>query len=200
MSCAPDIGKALKEFIAPRRKIEKVYIHCSAASRKNIDAKEVHRWHRKRGWSCIGYHYFIKSDAKTEIGRDINRTPAGQAGHNSKTIAICVNGLWESDFTKTQLKELVRLCKEIKAQIPGVTFHGHCEVSPKACPVFDYKAVLGLDAKGRMVSGGRIKPGIKTTGKAEITISRGAVKKWQGDNGLFPDGIIGPKTWTKLTK
>ena len=32
-----------------------------------------------------------------------------------------------------------------------VTFHGHCEVAAKACPVFPYKAVLGLDAHGEMV-------------------------------------------------
>ena len=30
-------------------------------------------------------------------------------------------------------------------------FYGHCEVSSKVCPVFPYKAVLGLDAHSEMV-------------------------------------------------
>lgn len=202
MSCAPNLGKVLKEFKAPKRKIKKVWIHCSATSRKDVDANEVHLWHKKRKFSCIGYHAFIRSDAVTEQGRDMERKPSAQKWHNWRSLAFCVNGLHKEDFSNDQLNELLRWCKEINRQMPWVTFHGHCEVSAKTCPVFDYKKVLGLDAKGRMIDGG---PPIVDTGQhtermeeAKIIVPRGTVMDWQRENNLYPDGVVGPKTWSKL--
>ena len=43
---------------------------------------------------------------------------------------------------------LIKLCEDINEQIPNLTFHGHCEVSNKLCPVFDYRKVLSLDEFG----------------------------------------------------
>jgi len=202
MSCAPKLGIRLNKFVAPNRKIKKVYIHCSAASRKDIDANEVHLWHKRRGFSCIGYHYFMRSDAVIEQGRNIERMPSAQKRHNWRTLAICVNGLHISDFSAYQLNELLDFCKEINRQIPGVTFHGHCEVSAKTCPVFGYKGVLGLDAKGRMIAGKATakvdKESVKDMEDAKILVPRHVVKTWQKANGLYPDGVIGPLTWAKL--
>lgn len=138
-------------FEKPRRKVDRVFIHCSAASRANISAKEIDRWHKQRGWSGIGYHYFIQTDGTLEKGRDIAKTPAAQAGHNRGTVAICLNGLHEEDFTKEQFKVLKDLCKDINSAYSGkITFHGHCEVSAKTCPVFDYKKVLKLSRSGKL--------------------------------------------------
>lgn len=132
------------------RKIKRVFIHCSAASRTNIDAEEIDLWHRQRGWSGIGYHFFIKTDGTIEAGRNIEKTPAAQRFHNRHTIAICLNGLKPRDFTIAQFESLRTLCSNIVMLKPHVTFHGHCEVSAKACPVFDYKTVLRLDKKGKL--------------------------------------------------
>ena len=137
-------------FKKPKRKINRVFIHCSAASRKSVDAEEVDLWHRQRGWSEIGYHYFIKSDGTLEKGRSLERTPAAQRWHNRHTIAICLNGLKKSDFNGKQFATLKILCSRINKLYNGkITFHGHSEVANKACPVFDYKKVLLLDRKGR---------------------------------------------------
>lgn len=195
MNKAPQLGQKLKEFDAPRRTVNRVFIHCSAASRRSIDAKEVDRWHRERGRSCIGYHLFIKTDGTVEMGRDISIIPAAQAKHNIGTIAICVNGLNVSDFTESQFDALRELCGDIHKQIPHATFHGHCEVSFKSCPVFDYKKVLGL-VNGKL----GLAPRVDTEDEAEIVISRKKVMDWQKSNGLYPDGIVGPKTWAELTK
>lgn len=150
-TCAPRLGEELhpESFIRPQRVIDKVFIHCSAASRTSIDAKEINRWHMDRGWDCIGYHFFIKTDGVIQYGRNLERTPAAQGGHNSGAIAICLNGLDVKDFTDAQFAALTALCHEIDGQYtPPVTFHGHNEVAAKACPVFDYKRVLGLDDLG----------------------------------------------------
>lgn len=138
-------------FEKPRRKVDRVFIHCTAASRKSVTAKEIDRWHKQRGWSGIGYHYFIRTNGMLEIGRDISKTPAAQAGHNRGTIAICLNGLNEEDFTNEQFDTLIHLCREIDQAYDGkITFHGHKEVSAKSCPVFDYKRVLKLSRTGRL--------------------------------------------------
>jgi hypothetical protein len=82
-------------------------------------------------------------------GRHLEKTPAAQKGHNAGTIAIMVHGL--ETFTELSLDACRDLCAEINEACEGrITFHGHCEVSAKTCPVFDYKGLLKLDRLGRM--------------------------------------------------
>lgn len=136
-------------FKATRRPVNRVFIHCSASDRPEDDkASVINDWHRKRWGTGIGYHFYIRKDGTVEKGRDLEKTPAAQAGHNLHTIAICVGG--HRMFSLEQLDALKALCEEIHAELPLATFHGHREVANKDCPVFDYRKVLGLDAKGRL--------------------------------------------------
>lgn len=136
-------------FTKPKRTVTKVYIHCSASDNPSHDnIATIKQWHLARGFNDIGYHYYINKAGSVLQGRPLERIPAAQEGHNAGSLAICLGGL--ASFTQEQFKSLRNLCVEIKAKIPGVTFHGHCEVSAKSCPVFDYKTVLKLDAKGNL--------------------------------------------------
>jgi N-acetylmuramoyl-L-alanine amidase len=139
-------------FLKPRRPVSRVYLHCSASDVPAHDNVATMRaWHKDRGWSDVGYHLFIRKDGTIEPGRSLEMTPAAQSGHNTGTIAICLHGLAVDKFTDAQFTALRRLCGEINdTYADEVTFHGHCEVAAKACPVFDYRKVLGLDPKGRM--------------------------------------------------
>lgn len=151
-------------FQKPSRAVKRVFVHCSASDHANHDnVATMRKWHKQRGWSDVGYHYFIRKDGTLELGRPISKTPAAQGGKknlrkgrktpagNRGTIAICCHGLKKEKFTNAQFKTLRRLCREIHdAYNGGVTFHGHREVAYKECPVFDYKKVLGLDSNGRM--------------------------------------------------
>ncbi|NSX54045.1 peptidoglycan recognition protein family protein [Parasulfitobacter algicola] len=196
-------------FTKPSRQVDRVFLHCSASDHANHDnVSTIRRWHmdappKGRGWSDIGYHYFIRKNGTLENGRSLEKTPAAQAGHNKSTIAICLHGLHVSKFTEAQFDRLKELCVEINNAYGGrVTFHGHNEVAAKACPVFDYAKVLKLDDFGRLGLSGAAKQKTKTvTGNKPDTfpILR------QGDRGsavieaqrmLFikPDGIFGPKT------
>ena len=142
------------DFIPPKlRTVNRVYIHCSASSipeHGNVDI--IRKWHINRGWNDIGYHYFIPFSGEIQLGRDIESDPAAQKGHNKNTIAICVHGLKLNDFTVNQFNNLIKLCILINNEC-DVTFHGHCEVSDKPCPVFDYQKILKLNAAGEMVVG-----------------------------------------------
>jgi len=136
-------------FSKPDRDIDRVFIHCSASGLAAHDDVEVIRsWHLKNGWSDIGYTYYITFDGTVHRGRDVEITPAAQRGHNTGTIAICLSGLAVGDFTQEQFESLRNLCEQIDDRIPDVTFHGHCEVSDKECPVFDYKEILNLTDLG----------------------------------------------------
>lgn len=103
-----------------------------------------------RGFSDIGYHFFIQKDGTLEYGRDIEKTPAAQKGHNLYTLAICMHGLKEENFTQAQFDTLHTLAYQIDQNYENISFHGHCEVSKKACPVFKYKKVLDLDRFGSL--------------------------------------------------
>lgn len=137
------------KFIAPKRKINRVFLHCSASDRpEHDDVSVIKQWHLDRGFSDVGYHFYIKKDGQIQNGRNIEVTPAAQEGNNTNTIAICCGGL--TDFTARQMNSLVELCDGINESIPDVTFHGHCEVSAKTCPVYDYRHILDLDSTGKM--------------------------------------------------
>lgn len=149
-------------FVKPDRPVSKIYLHCSASDNiRHNNISVIRQWHLDRGWSDVGYHFFITRNGKIQDGRPLDKIPAAQKGHNTGSIAICVHGL--KRFTKSQLDSVVSLCTEINDAYSGdVTFHGHCEVSEKTCPVFDYKHVLGLDAMGVMNNAMAIKSNINS--------------------------------------
>lgn len=135
----------------PKRPITKCYIHCSASDHAHHDDISVIRgWHvNERGFSDVGYHFFIKSTGEVQEGRSLEKVPAAQKGHNTDSIAICLHG--NDLFKDTQFRSLRKLCHLIEQAHPGITFHGHCEVEKgKLCPNFDYKGVLGLNLSGQM--------------------------------------------------
>ncbi len=162
-------------FKKPKREINKVYIHCSASDVKahdNIDT--IREWHilprarGGRGYSDVGYHYFITKNGGIQEGRTLEKTPATQKGNNTGSIAICLSGKHIDLFTQSQFDTLKNLCEEINQSYYKITFHGHCEVSKKTCPVFDYKRVLSLD-EGYMPL--TILPTIKKKKKKKMSIS-----------------------------
>lgn len=146
----PIVSKAPADvgFQKPQRKVSKVFIHCSDSDIQAHDnIKTIREWHLARGFNDVGYHYFIRKTGQIENGRPLKDVPAAQEGHNTGSIAICVSG--SKEYTKQSMEALKTLCIAInKAYNGNITFHGHCEVSSKACPVFDYKSVLKLNAGG----------------------------------------------------
>lgn len=155
-------------FVKPNRQVNKVFIHCSASDVKSHDnIAIITKWHidpkppkgvKKtagygNGWKWVGYHFFIRKDGTIEKGRSLEIKPAAQGKDNPATIAICLSGgqYGKADFfTQEQFESLRKFCEEINQAYYKITFHGHCEVSEKECPVFDYKEILDLDDEGLM--------------------------------------------------
>lgn len=136
----------------PKRFVSKVFLHCSASDNpKHDNIETITKWHLERGFSEVGYHFFIQKNGDIIKGRDLEKIPAAQKGHNTGSIAICCHGL--NKFTEEQKASVRELCLHLnRIHNHGLTFHGHCEVEPnKTCPVYDYKAWLWLDKDGAMM-------------------------------------------------
>jgi len=196
-------------FQKPSRKVDRIFVHCSASDNAAHDNVATMRdWHvNGNGWSDVGYHYFIRKSGQLENGRPVGTTPAAQGGNNTGTIAICLHGLAESKFTEAQFATLKALCVEINNAYSGnVTFHGHKEVAAKACPVFDYKHALKLDSFGRLGLSGAQEMALVTADSevpSELPVLRRgdrgpAVQKLQKLLLLQDDGVFGPKTETNV--
>ncbi len=191
-------------FVKPSRAVDRVFLHCSASD--NVDHDNVatmRKWHKERGWNDVGYHLFIRKNGQLEAGRSLEQSPAAQKGNNRGTIAICLHGLDEDKFTEAQFDTLRSLCVVINNAYGGdLTFHGHREVASKACPVFDYKAILKLDRFGRLgLTGAAVQDLVDTDTREPDkmpTLRRGsrgpAVALLQKQLLLKDDGIFGPRT------
>ena len=187
-------------FQKPKRKVHRVFIHCSASDHAHHDnIATMKQWHLARGFWDVGYHFFIQKDGTLEYGRDSEKTPAAQKGHNLNTLAICMHGLKEEKFTTAQFDTLRKLAQQIEHNYDNISFHGHCEVSKKACPVFNYKKVLDLDIYGSLNKNVNVLENLKSKKAKDLPElqlgSRGeAVEFLQQLLFIKIDGIFGPQT------
>ena len=134
-----------------REATNKIIIHCAATSPSmDIGAMEIERWHRQRGFQCIGYHFVIRRDGTLEYGREVDAVGAHVTGQNSDSIGIClVGGVKESDkktpernFTTAQYDTLKKLVADLKESYPSARVYGHNEFASKACPCFDVRDIF----------------------------------------------------------
>lgn len=129
------------------RKINRIIIHCSATKADHdIDVSDVRQWHLDRGWSDIGYHYFVDIRGNGFKGRPLERIGAHTKGHNADSVGICYAGGVGSDgkpkdtLTDSQRRKIEQYIKAIRAVFGDqVSVHGHREYANKACPSFDVK-------------------------------------------------------------
>ena len=75
------------------RIITEIIIHCSATPEgKPFTVADIDRWHRQRGFRCIGYHFVIYLNGSVHAGRPITESGAHCQGHNAHSIGICYVG------------------------------------------------------------------------------------------------------------
>lgn len=127
------------------RKIDKIIVHCTATPEgREVSVADIDRWHRKRGFARIGYHYVVGLDGSIHKGREENAVGAHCKGQNSNSIGVVYVGGMSKDMkraidtrTEAQRKSLMKLISELKNRYKGATVHSHYEYAVKACPCFD---------------------------------------------------------------
>ena len=131
----------------------KITVHCSATKEGvNFDADDIRKWHKKKGWSDIGYHYVITLDGEIQPGRPIERTGAHVKGHNKNNIGICLIGGLDSrshpedTFTAEQYGSLrylmSELCGKYGTKQSDIKGHRDYPGVHKECPCFDVQSKL----------------------------------------------------------
>jgi len=120
-------------------KIEKLIIHHT--SRVNFSALDTHHFHQKeRGWSGIGYNYFIEKDGSIIEGRGLH-VGAHTYGYNRKTLGICATGDFDIEHpTGAQIQSLIDICHYFmeQYQLQPKDVVGHRELDG-----FDYTTCPG---------------------------------------------------------
>lgn len=126
------------------RKINEIIIHCSATPEgKDYTVEDIDKWHKARGFKCIGYHYVIYRDGSIHTGRPVNEIGAHCTGHNSNSIGICYIGGCTKDGKKPkdtrtveQKLALYKLLYDLKQTYSNAIINCHNQFANKACPSF----------------------------------------------------------------
>lgn len=133
-----------------RDKTDFIAIHCSATgSKTDVGAKDIDKWHRAKGWKCIGYHYVIRRNGTVEEGREEATIGAHVENWNANSVGICMVGgvnaddinKAENNFTPEQFASLKQLLIDLKVRYPKAKIQGHRDFPnvKKACPSFEVK-------------------------------------------------------------
>jgi N-acetylmuramoyl-L-alanine amidase len=139
------------------RRLTEIIMHCTATREgKNYTVEDIRLWHKKRGFSDIGYHYVIYLDGPVHKGRPIEMVGAHCEGHNIGTIGIAYVGGLDKDgnpkntLTPSQEESLYNLIVELMKKYPSIaSVCGHRAYAAKACPCFDVPQWFNLKMKMR---------------------------------------------------
>ncbi len=160
-----------------RKSTNRIVLHHAAAS--TCDAKTIHEWHLKRGFSGIGYHFLVRKNGTIERGRAENLVGAHAAGNNSNSIGICFEGNFETEtMGEAQKNAGAELVEYLKKKYSISTVVRHKDLAATACPGknFPFEEIL---------------QGVKTGTKQPEQEEH---KKQEDDNKLVEDGYWGKET------
>lgn len=136
------------------RKIERIFVHCTAGSQK-ASVNDIMAEFRRKGWKYPGYHYLITPDGVIHQLLDEEGVSNGVRRFNATSINVAYSGGINSvdNRTEAQKASLLQLLKELRLRYPKAPIMGHRDISPdkngngivdpweriKDCPCFDAK-------------------------------------------------------------
>lgn len=132
---------------------ESIVFH-TAGTEGEYDIAAIRRYHvETKGWSDVGYHWFIRRDGTRQKGREeyVEGAHCKHGGMNRKSIGVCFEGHHDLEqLTYEQVLSFLQLVKELFSRYPSMTIAnviGHREAgSPKTCPgtLVDCDRIRGL--------------------------------------------------------
>lgn len=130
-----------------KENVKWIILHCAATPEgRDVTVEDVRRWHtEERGWSDIGYHWFVEINGDLKQGRKEYVSGAHAKGWNSKSIGVCYAGGTDSNGnpkdTRTDDQKITLGCllQDLRGRYPDAKIIGHRDISSKDCPSFDAK-------------------------------------------------------------
>jgi N-acetylmuramoyl-L-alanine amidase len=143
------------------KNIKRIAIHCTATREgRDYSVETIRGWHKRQGWSDIGYHFVIGLDGTVERGRPEHTPGSHVRGFNAGSIGIVyvggldAQGKGKDTRTPAQKRAMADLVKALLKAYPGADVLGHRDHSPdldgdgvierhewlKECPCFDVRA------------------------------------------------------------
>jgi N-acetylmuramoyl-L-alanine amidase len=132
-----DINLSFKEPLVALKNVMYIIVHHTEEI--GWDINKTHKFHQEhRGWSGIGYNFFIEENGEIIKGRGYH-VGAHAYSYNQKSIGICLAGNFDIQIPSIeQLKSLSKLCIFLLDQFNLSTAQilGHRELNgvAKSCP------------------------------------------------------------------
>ena len=110
-----------------------IIVHHLEAEGINWTVEQIHNMHIvERGWSGIGYHYYIRIDGSIYKGRPDNAVGAHCQGCNTNTLGVAFEGNYNEreEMSDAQYKTWC----ELKSSLGKMPVYGHREKGSSECP------------------------------------------------------------------
>lgn len=121
---------------------------------KECTAQDIHSWHIGRGWTGIGYHYFIRKNGDIYKGRPDNAIGAHATNYNSSSIGICFEGNYMVEkMSQVQLKAGQELVSYLKKKYRISKVKRHKDLNSTDCPgkLFPFDEIANDDKKENLI-------------------------------------------------
>lgn len=201
-----------KGNLTTRSRTDSIIIH--HAEWKEASIFDIHNSHKNRGWLGVGYNYYIRKDGSIHQGRPENMIGSHAQGWNSRSIGICLEGSFMTDHpTAQQLESLSWLISDIENRRGKLNILRHKDVNATSCPGdnFSLSSIKKINNKSLHITN------IKNGSKGDLVkllqyaleleadgsfgpLTYTAVIKFQRENGLAIDGVVGTNTWKAILK
>lgn len=126
----------LNGTLTKRTKTDTIYLHHAVY---NGPVEDIDRMHKNNGWTCIGYHFYVRKDGSIYRGRREDSIGAHAYGYNSTSIGICAEGNFETDIMgEAQKQAIIELVNYLKDKYGITKVLRHKDVNKTACPGRNY--------------------------------------------------------------
>ena len=134
-----------KQKLAKRKRTEMLILHCTATKEgKPFSRDDVDKMHKAKGWSCVGYNWYIDIDGKIWEARGTDAVGAHCSKYNYISCGICYcggldkNGKSKNTLTDEQKQSLFELVEYLlnKYNLTISDVYGHRTFANKDCPCF----------------------------------------------------------------
>ncbi|SHE37001.1 peptidoglycan recognition protein family protein [Clostridium fallax] len=122
-----------KEELNYNLNVKSIIIHHSSTT--EADCEAIHEGHIRKGWSGIGYHFFINKDGTIHRGRPEKAIGAHTIGYNAISLGICLEGNFQNEtISNDQQNSLINLLKYLTKKYNINDIIGHNDVYQTSCP------------------------------------------------------------------